>query len=38
MCMLQYVKISNGSPANDKYILEILWANLNNTRMENSMF
>ena len=38
MCTLQYVKISGSNPGNDKYVLEILWANLNNTRMENSMF
>ena len=37
MCMLQYVKVKGDVPSNDKYHLEILWVNLNNTRMENSM-
>ena len=38
MCTLQYVKVKGNTPGNDKYHLEILWVNLNNTRMENSMY
>ncbi|HEX5151924.1 MAG TPA: hypothetical protein VFW07_10770 [Parafilimonas sp.] len=38
MCTLQYVKTKGNSPGNDKYHLEMLWVNLNNTRMENSMY
>ena len=38
MCTLQYVKDKGSSPGSDKYHLEILWVNLNNTRMENSMY
>jgi hypothetical protein len=37
MCNLQYVKVPSGT-GKDKYKLEILWVNLNNTRMENSMY
>jgi hypothetical protein len=38
MCTLQYVKTKGNSPGNDKYHLEMLWVNLNNTRMQNSMY
>jgi hypothetical protein len=38
MCTLQYIKTNTGNPTNDNYRLEIVWANLNNTRMENSMY
>ena len=38
MCSLQYVKEIGSNPSLDKYRLEVLWANLNNTRMENSKF
>ena len=38
MCMLQYIKNNNSNPNNVNYTLEILWANLNNTRMESSSF
>lgn len=37
-CSLQYVKLKSKTPGQDKYQLEIVWANLNNTRMENSMY
>lgn len=37
MCMLQYIK-NNINSNNANYTLEILWANLNNTRMESSAF
>jgi hypothetical protein len=35
MCELQYIKTRSGNPPEDNYKLEILWVNLNNTRMEN---
>lgn len=37
-CTLQYVKIKGSSPSADKYILEVIWANLQNTRMEGSAY
>jgi hypothetical protein len=38
MCQLQYVKTDSRNVETDMYKLEVLWANLNNTRMENSMY
>jgi hypothetical protein len=38
MCMLQYIKNNSSNPNNINYTLEILWVNLNNTRMESSAF
>lgn len=37
-CTLQYVKIKGNSPSTDKYILEVIWANLQNTRMEGTAY
>jgi hypothetical protein len=38
MCQLQYVKTDSRSVSTDMYKLEVLWVNLNNTRMENSRY
>lgn len=38
MCVLQYVKNKSDNPSRVYYQLEILWANLNKTRMESSIF
>ena len=37
-CTLQYVKMKGNSPSADKYVLEVVWANLQNTRMEGSAY
>ena len=38
MCTLQYITNKGKTPGNDEYHLEMLWVNLNNTRMENSRY
>lgn len=38
ICSLQYIKNKSDNSARVYYQLEILWANLNNTRMESSIF
>jgi hypothetical protein len=38
ICTLQYVKIKGNTPSADKYLLEVIWANLQNTRMEASAY
>ena len=38
MCTLQYITDKGKTPGNDEYHLEMLWVNLNNTRMENSRY
>ena len=38
MCQLQAVKTDSRNVETDMYKLEVLWVNLNNTRMENSRY
>jgi hypothetical protein len=38
MCQLQYVKTDSRNPDRNLYKLEVLWVNLNNTRMQNSNY
>ncbi len=38
MCQLQYVKTDSRNVETEMYKLELLWVNLNNTRMENSRY
>ncbi len=38
MCQLQYIKTDSRNVETEMYKLEVLWVNLNNTKMENSRY